>query len=162
MSISIYNPKFLTVNGRKTLNTTDVKNFIWSHGKWFLKAGEMKKFSDDVGGALLRHIEFLVEVTAKNYEQIKKEVEEKAFKCDKCAFETGTKIAYFGHYQTHEKEEKVDLDIPEAEAKEEFFGTGKRVVQNPEGNIPQGGTKRNPVEDKDGVGWYGEGFEKDN
>lgn len=161
--IIVYNPKFSTVNGRKTVNTTDVKNFIWSHARWFLKAGEMKKFPDEVGQAMLRHMGFLVEVKKVNYDKIKAEVEEKKFKCDKCPFETNTKIAFIQHFKTHEKSEEVtDLSVEEAEHGGEYFGMGKRPqTQDVNAGIPIGGTKSNPVNDREGVGWYGEGLTRD-
>jgi len=162
MSVTIYNPKFMTVMGKKVINTADIKNFIWSHARWFLKAGEMKKFPDDVGTAMLRQIEFLIEVNKDNYEKIKAEVEEKKFKCDKCPFETNTKIAFISHFKTHEKSNELENTdgIEEAVPVGEYRGTTK-VVQNPEEGIPQGGTKFNPVNDKDGVGWYSPGLERD-
>ena len=161
MATIVYNPKFLTVNGRKTLNTADIKNFIWSHARWFLKAGEMKKFPDDVGAAMLRQIEFLVEVKKDNYQKIKEEIEEKKFTCDKCEFKTDTKIAFLGHYRTHEKtDELTDTSgIAEAQPIGEYRGTVEK--KDPERDIPQGGTKFNPIDDKDGVGWYGGGMERD-
>jgi len=162
MSTIIYNPKFLTVGGRKALNTTDVKNFIWSHARWSLKAGEMKKFPDDVGTAMLRQIEFLVEVNKLNHEKIKTEIEEKKFKCDKCDFETNTKIAFISHFKTHGSDNSLENSegIEDATPIGDYRGTAK-VVQNPEEGIPQGGTKFNPVNDKDGVGWYDGGLERD-
>jgi len=161
MSTVIYNPKFLTVNGRKTLNTADIKNFIWSHASWFLKAGEMKKFPDDVGEAMLRQIDFLIEVDKTNHERIKKEVEEKKFKCDKCDFETNTKIAFVNHFATHGKENQIeDMEgIEDAQPVGEYREA--KQVQNPEEGIPKGGTKFQPVVDKDGVGWYEPGLERD-
>ena len=162
MSTIVYNPKFLTVNNRKVLNTADVKNFIWSHARWFLKAGEMKKFPDDVGAAMLRQMEFLIEVNKLNHEKIKKEVEEKKFKCDKCDFETNTKIAFISHFKTHGSENSLESTegIEEATPIGEYRGTTKEI-KNPEGDIPAGGTKFNPTEDRDGVGWYGGGVERD-
>lgn len=162
MSTIVYNPKFLTVNGKKQINTEDVKRFIWSHASWSLKAGEMKKFPEDVGIAMLRQIGFLVEVKKDNYDKIKAEVEEKKFKCDQCPFETNTKIAFINHFKTHEKTEALENTdgIEDAQPIGEYRGTTK-TVQNPEEGIPQGGTKFNPNEDRDGVGWYGEGIERD-
>lgn len=161
MSTIIYNPKFVMVNGRKTLNTTDVKRFIWSHASWELKAGQMMKFPDDVGAAMLNHMEFLIEVKKDNYDKIKAEIEEKKFKCDKCDFETNTKIAYLSHFKTHEKSDQLDSTegIDEARPVGEYRGIVEK--QNPEGEIPKGGTKFNPVNDKDGVGWYEPGLERD-
>lgn len=161
MAITIYNPKFLTVGGKKVVNTEDVKNFIWSHAKWNLEAGKMMKFPDDVAEAMLKHIGFLVRVTKENQTTIKAEVEEKKFKCEKCDFETNTKIAFMSHYKTHEKSTDVDdLDVEEAKPIGEYRANTP-VIQNPEGDIPKGGTKYNPITDKDGVGWYGEGVERD-
>lgn len=161
MSIVIYNPKFLTQNGRKVINTTDVRGFIWSHARWSLLAGEMKKFPEDVGGAMLKHIEFLVEVTKENFDKIKAEVEEKKFKCDKCDFETNTKIALISHYRTHEKTSALDdtAGIEDASPQGEYRPV--QEVKNTEEGIPKGGTKFNPVNDRDGVGWYGDGMERD-
>ena len=161
MAIIVYNPKFLTVNGRKTLNATDIKDFWWSHAKWDLKAGQMLKFPDDVGHAMLRLANFTIEVKKDNYDKIKAEIEEKKFKCDKCEFETNTKIAYLSHFRTHEKSEALESTdgiedaTPKVEYKEEV------EKKNPEADIPQGGTKFNPANDKDGVGWYGGGVERD-
>jgi hypothetical protein len=162
MSTIIYNPKFITVLGRKTVNVSDVKNFVWSHARWSLKTGEMKKFPDDVGAAMLRQINFLIEVTKDNYDKIKAEVEEKKFKCENCDFETNTKIAFISHAKTHEKTNKLDNsdDIEEAAPIGEYRGTSQ-TVNNPEEGIPSGGTRFNPVNDKDGVGWYGGGVERD-
>jgi len=162
MSTILYNPKFLTVMGKKTINTADVKAFVWSHARWSLKAGEMKKFPDDVGTAMAKQINFLILVDKDNYDKIKAEVEEKKFKCDKCDFETNTKIAYISHFRTHEKSNALENTdgIEEAIPQGEYRGTTK-VVQNPEEGIPSGGTKFNPIDDKDGVGWYGEGVERD-
>lgn len=162
MAISVYNPKFITSGGTKVLNTVDVKNFVWSHNRWALEAGTMKKFPDEVGRALLKHIEFLVEVKKDNFTKIKEEVEEKKFKCDQCDFETNTKIAFMSHFKTHEKSNEVDgAGIEDAKPDGNYSAPG-RVPMNTEDGIPTGvGTQSNPINDKDGVGWYGDGLKSD-
>ena len=166
MAKIIYNPKYLVVEGKKTVNIADIKRFVWSHNYWNLKAGEMLKFPDDVGSALLRTYGFLSEVDTKNIKKVKDEIAEKLHKCDKCEFETNTAVAFHMHMKAHDKDKIIEIDgIEEAQPKGHFVKTGvvRMMPDKPEQQegIPLGGTFEQPVEDKDGVGWYGEGLGKD-
>jgi hypothetical protein len=162
MAKALYNPKYLTVNGVKTLNTADVKRFVWDKATWQLNAGEIKKFPDSVGQAMLRHLEFLVEVTPENLKKIQGEISEKKFKCQDCEFGTDTKIAFLNHVKTHKKnveEEKILDGIQEAAPTDRFEVKRQPLRRRPtpeqsEG-IPQAG------KDADGVEFYGGGLEKD-
>ena len=122
----------------------------------------MKKFPDDVGRALLKHIGFLVEVTSKNIDKIKTMMADKKYKCEHCEFTTDTKIAFISHMRTHGKgeDEEVLKDIGEANPSRKYEGYKKpksAPVIETEVGIPP---KEGPQKDKDGVEWYGEGIEK--
>jgi hypothetical protein len=160
MAITIYNPKYYknSNTGERTVNEAHVKRFVWSHGNWDLKVGEMKKFSDDVGQAMLRLIPFLVEVTSKNVKEIKKEAEDKAFKCDTCQFETNVKVALMNHEKTHVKEVTEEIEgVQEAVPTSTFKVTkrSKMTIEEEEG-VPKGDGV-----DQDGVAWVGQGVEVD-
>lgn len=160
MAIALYNPKYQTVNGAKTLNTADINRFVWSHAHWKLKAGEMKKFPDEVGRAMLKHLEFLIEVTPKNLKEIQNEIAEKKFKCQDCEFATDTKIAFLSHAKTHvrnSEETKILEGIEEASPEGTYQVKKQLRRQTPEQSegIPQAG------KDGDQVEWYGEGLSKD-
>lgn len=159
MAIIIYNPKYYRVNGRKTINTADIKNFAWSHAYWGLKAGEMKSFPNEVGEALLKLYEFLERVDRKNLDKVKAEISEKKFKCDKCDFETDTRVAYLNHYKTHIKQEEVIEGVEPAIPSGEFKGAKAHAgdMSGKYAEVPASGTT-----DKDNVTWYGEGLETDN
>lgn len=166
MSKALFNPKYLTVtdkdkNSRRVLNTADVINFVWSHARWNLKVGEIKKFPDDVADSMLRQISFLKEVTAKNIEAIRKERSEATFKCPDCEYETDTKVAYIQHSKNHgntPENDKLLEGIEEAQPTGRFK-SGAINRQNPEQleGIPKG-----EGEDRDGVAWYGDGWTGDN
>ena len=156
MAKALYNPK----------DGALIKGFVWSHARWDLKINEMKKFPDDVGAALLKHFEFLVEVTPKNVKKIEDGITAKDFKCPNCESSFTSRIALTGHTRTHalSEAEKTMLDgIPEAESKGEYKKPTKPGIMSPsetEG-IPKGGTLQSPSADKDGVPWYGAGDEDD-
>lgn len=165
MAKALYNPRTLGEGDNQTPNTADIKGFVWSHARWDLPVGELKKFPDDVADALLRHCEFLTEVTKDNYESVKKAMEVKQFKCRYCDYETNTKIALIGHAKTHkdiEAEDSFLSTIEEAGPKraQSMVQRGAQTPDEREG-IPSGGTKYAPQNDKDGVGWYGEGWSED-
>lgn len=163
MAITLYNPKyFKNMAGDRVENTADVKRFVWSHAYWNLKVGEIKKFPDEVGRNMIRLIEFLVEVTPKNIAQIKREKEAKVFKCDKCDFETDTRISLLGHSRKHtgEEEQSEELkDVEEATPQGNFksVASRKKLTIEEEEGIPKGEST-----DNDGVPWYGAGTETDN
>lgn len=153
MAITIFNPRYFN----KKKNTADVKRFVWSHGYWNLKVGEIKKFPDEVGEAMLRLMEFLIEVTPKNLKKIKAEAEVKEFGCDQCDFETSLKIALINHQKTHTKEESAEL---EGIATATPTGTFKRKQTTKELSIEeQEGIPKGEGIDKDGVAWVGMGVE---
>lgn len=161
MAKAIYNPK-----GKGA----DIKRFVWDHTSWFLKVGELKKFPDNVAEAMLRTFGFLTAVTDKNIAEIKKEIEEKEYKCNTCGYETNTKIALLSHLKNHQtaptEEEKFIEDIPEASPEGSYYAPGKRSntgISSPEQGlgIPVGGSKYGSNPDRDGVDWYGEGWEED-
>lgn len=162
MAITIFNPKyFKKILGETVENTAEVKRFVWSHAYWNLKVGEMKKFPDEVGKAMLRLMEFLIEVTDKNIKDIKKELEQKLFKCDKCDFETDTRISLLGHSRKHMNEVvnnedmKVVQDaVPQGTFKKQV--SGKKLSIEDEEGIPAGETT-----DSDGVPWVGAGLQEE-
>lgn len=165
MATALYNPRFVESEGRKTLNTADVKRFVWSHATWNLKVNEIKKFPDEVAQAMLRHMEFLIEVTPKNIEQIKKDQAVKQFKCPECNFETDLKMALGGHMKTHgitEEHDKMLGEIEEAQpsAKYQGFRLNKTAV-SPEQREGIPDTANGPMKDRDGVEFYGEGLTED-
>ena len=161
MAITVYNPRFIESEGRK-LPSADIKGFVWSHARWDLRINELKKFPDEVGRALLHIYEFLVEVTPKNLEQIKKVQLEKQFKCEHCPFSTDTKVAFLTHVRTqhgNEKEVEAFKEVEEAKPTEVFgIRVPKQTPEQLEG-IPN--TTSGSKKDKDGVEWYGEGEEND-
>ena len=164
MSKALYNPKYVTLGGSKKINTTDVKRFVWSHAFWNLKVNEIKKFSDDVGEAMLRHMEFLVEVTPKNIEEIKKIQAEHQFHCSECTFTTDTKVAFFGHVKSHgltEEHTKMLGEIEEAQPSKKFYGINKSRKLTPEEQEGLPDTSSGPAKDKDGIEFYGGGLEED-
>lgn len=159
---ALYNPRYLESEGRKTINNADISRFMWSHAAWFLKVNEVKKFPDEVADAMLRHFEFLMEVTPKNIGKVKKMQEEKQFKCPQegCPFETDTKIALAGHMKSHgisKETEEFLAGIDEAAPKGSYKEDKPKILtpEQVEG-IPEGDGK-----DADGVEFYGPGFEKE-
>lgn len=161
-SIALYNPKYLEVNGRRTINTAHVLRFIWDKAAWNLKAGELKKFPYEVGINMLKNIEFLEEVTPKNIEKIKKLMAEASFKCNEegCVFETDEKKAFISHSKTHgntPENDKLLREIDEARPVKKYrnFSPGSTDPGAADG-IPQG-----EGEDRDGISWYGDGWQAD-
>jgi len=163
--IALYNPKVIKYGEKITANEASIKNFVWSHARWSLAVNELKKFPDEVGEAMLKHFQFLVRVTKGNHEKIETERKEKKFKCEYCEFETNTKVAFISHVNSH-KESRTNQayldEIEDASAKGDYKGAKKKILTPDEQEgIPGGGTKREPKNDKDGVGWYGSGLTKD-
>ncbi len=166
MAIALYNPKFVVSGGKKVQNSADVKRFVWSHAYWDLKVNEMKKFPDEVGHALLRQCEFLVEVTPKNLKEVKDQMAEKKFQCPDCVFATDTKIALFGHMKgvhgATEEQNKEFSEVGEAEPTGTFHGpTGRKGRPTPEEQSGVPSTAEGSVKDSDGVVWYDKGEERD-
>lgn len=166
MSIALYNPKFIeTEGGKKIPNTANVERFIWDKASWQLKVNQMANFTDSVGQAMLKHIDFLIEVTPKNIDEIKKMMEVKAFKCEICGEEFGIKLALAGHMRSHEKDgsgKPVMEGIDEARPTNKFKGFSKTPgIMTPEQmeGIPD--TSNGSVKDRDGVEFYGEGLQSD-
>lgn len=162
MAIAIYNPRYLEIEaGRKIINETDVRSFVWSHARWDLKVNELKKFPDEVGNALLKHCGFLVKVDNKNLSEIKKLMAEKKFKCPHCEYESEYKVAFLQHVKSHKTEESnVDLEgVDEAQPKGTYQTPkpNRRLSPEESSGIPSG----TGAKDGDGVEWYGEGVERD-
>jgi len=159
MAIIVYNPKYFKTGDKIIENKAPIKGFVWSHARWDLKVNEMKKFPDDVGEALLRHAEFLVRVKPCNLKEIKKQMEEKQYKCKVCEFETADRIELMNHVRREhkggEEENKVDLDgIPEASPEGQYWGAAKKPGITPQDIENQSGINS-------GGGFYGPGYEKD-
>jgi hypothetical protein len=166
MAIALYNPRFIERGNDKIPNTANIVGFVWSHARWDLKVNELKKFPDDVGEALKRIYEFLIEVTPDNLATIKKDMEDKEYKCKVCEFETNSKTAFIAHAKSHRdlpKERELMDGVEEAQPTGEYYGKTKTKTLSPENSvgIPTGGTRNSPIVDGDSVGWYGEGFTKD-
>ena len=167
MSIALYNPRYIEIAGKKIENKADIKGFVWSHARWELKVNELKKFPDDVGEAILRTCEFVTKVDKSNLAEIDEIRKVKEFQCKHCEFGTNTRIAFVNHVRTHNKmktkEEGFLSEIEPSKPIGEYSGMDKSKKMSPEASegIPKGGTKYNPISDKDGVGWYGAGVEKD-
>ncbi len=164
MAKALYNPKYLEVNGRKTINSTNVRRFIWSHAIWSLKVNEVKKFPDEVGAAMLRNLGFLVEVTPKNIEEIKKIMAEHQFHCPECTFTTDTKVAFVSHVKSHgitEEHTKMLGEIEDAQPRKKYFGIKKQKSLSPEEQEGLPDTSLGSAKDKDGVEFYGGGLEED-
>lgn len=163
MAIALYNPKYLESKGSRIENTANVDRFVWSHAVWNLKVNEIKKFPDEVARGMLKNIPFLVEVTPKNVEKIKKEQAVKAFKCPECSFETDYKMALSGHMKSHKKSgehEQMLSGIEEAAPTRSYRNyKPKPVTPEQKEGIPD--TSQGPAQDADGVEFYGGGLQTD-
>jgi len=164
MAKSVYNPRYFTSENKRVVNEAHIKSFVWSHARWDLKVNEVKKFPDEVGEALLRTFEFLMEVTPKNIAEVRKMQEDKSFKCDSCSFETDTKIALAGHKKSHgvsEETSKLLGEIDEARPEGTYKGYAKEAKPSIEAQEGIPSTVAGNVTDRDGVEWYGEGLEEE-
>ena len=83
---------------------------IWIYDKLYFsektqeefKAGDVIDIDDKVGEFLLNACGFLRKVGAEKAKEIVAENAKEKFKCDKCGFETTSKIGLIGHKRTHQ------------------------------------------------------------
>jgi hypothetical protein len=176
----VFNPKYLDVNGKKTINTAKV---IINYGKrenerpegrllerpavYTINPSEIKKFRSDIARYLLKMYGFLRMVEPRDLDKVLEETKEKAYKCPLCDFETDTKLALAGHKTSHklsEEAQKILAEIPEATPAAYVIGAENSPthqtqivsIEQAEG-IPE--TNGHTAKDKDNVEWYGEGLE---
>ena len=186
MSKIVYNPKFFQNENGKLVETKDVRipygariglrpdAELSEQPKWrVLKRGEYKKFRDDVAVELLDKYVFLRQIDPKDLAKVMKEAKDKEFKCDipGCIFETDVIGALEAHKKIHKlspEAEELLKDVPEDEGTQVLPSSVTPRIplilsEDNKMGIPNGGTRQNPIPDKDSskIGWYGNGLEND-
>jgi hypothetical protein len=153
----------------------DIRNF--NHGGNVLEPhakNSLKQYTDEDADALVANFGFLRIVTKEEAETLiaKVKEEEKAgpeeFVCKYCDKTFKAQIGLAGHLRTHKDEialeEKPEVDtnlIPVAGAEKAKSRPAKgsesvsNIQDDPTMNIPNG-------KDKDGVEWYGDGYQEEN
>lgn len=153
MAVILYNPKLF--DGKPSQPVS----YLFERKYWKLGVNEIAKFPEQVAEGMLSTYGFLRKVNPEDLENVKKEMEDKPFKCEHCGAEFSTEKALQGHlmgkHKLSEESREFLKTIPEVSIDEEFIPAKKLAPEQEEG-IPVKGT------DKDGVEWYGEGLEDDN
>jgi len=148
--IMLYNPK----QGSE-INDIHAKK-VWNH-----KINQIKAYPKEFAEYLKAKYGFLQEIAPERLKDIKKLMKDKDFKCPYCDFETDNQRGLDLHIQ---KKHKIDDETKEVLDAVEVVNVGMKPVKgesSPEGmeNIPD--TSRGNVTDRDGVEWYGEGYQDD-
>ena len=118
---------------------------------WELLIGKTLEFTDSVGVELKKIYGFLEEIKSVDASV---EQNKEGYYCTACSYTNKAKIAVLGHLRGHTKvlTEKA-VPIGDAKVNPTVFEARNARLNNPD-ELPAAGV------DKDGIEWYGDGYEE--